>query len=298
MQDIREILTEIKSGDKKKIILDTDTYNEVDDQFALAWALLSDRVELLSVNAAPFLNSRSVSPADGMEKSYAEIFNIMDKIAPAVKPPVYKGSTEYLKDKSTPVESAAARSIVDTVTESEERIYVVALGAITNVASAIIMKPEITEKMAVVWLGGHALEWKDSREFNMVQDVRAAQVVMDSGVPFYQIPCCGVCDHLITTVPELEYYLAGKNALSDYLVDIVRNYPGAKTACWSKVIWDISAVAALVLPDALDAVVIPTPLLSDNSCYSFDSGRHHMIYARALNRDKIFRTLFSLLTAI
>ena len=72
MQDIRAILADIKYGGVKKIILDTDTYNEIDDQFALAWAVLSDKIDLLSVNAAPFLNNRSTSPADGMEKSYNE----------------------------------------------------------------------------------------------------------------------------------------------------------------------------------------------------------------------------------
>ena len=57
------ILDAIKSKDRKKIILDTDAYNEVDDQFAIAYAMLApETIELLSINAAPFLNSRSQSP--------------------------------------------------------------------------------------------------------------------------------------------------------------------------------------------------------------------------------------------
>ena len=295
MQDIRAVLADIKNGGVKKIILDTDTYNEIDDQFALAWAVLSDKIDLLSVNAAPFLNSRSTSPADGMEKSYAEILNILELISPDKKIPVYCGSTEFLSDKKTPVQSDAARNIVDTVMASEDRVYVVAIGAITNVASAIIMNPDITEKMTVVWLGGHSLEWKNSREFNMVQDVKSAQVVMDSGVPFYQIPCMGVCDHLMTTIPELEACLGGKNKLCDYLVNIVKGYTN-DPYCWSKVIWDVSAIAALVVPYALDTVVIPTPVLTDNSLYATDLGRHHQIYVRALSRDAIFKALFGEIT--
>ena len=295
MQDIRTILADIKNGGVKKIILDTDTYNEIDDQFAVAWAVLSDKIDLLSINAAPFLNNKSTSPADGMEKSYAEILNILELIAPEKKPPVYRGSTEFLSDKKTPVQSDAAKNIVDTVMASEDRVYVVAIGAITNVASAIILKPEIVEKMAVVWLGGHSLEWKNSREFNMVQDVKSAQVVMDSGVPFYQIPCMGVCDHLLTTIPELEAYLGGKNKLCDYLVGIVKGYT-RDPYCWSKVIWDVSAIAALVVPFALDTVVIPTAVLTDNSTYSTDLARHHMIYVRSLNRDAIFKALFGEIT--
>ena len=38
---------------KNKMILDTDTANEIDDQFALAWTLLSkDKIDLLGVTAA------------------------------------------------------------------------------------------------------------------------------------------------------------------------------------------------------------------------------------------------------
>lgn len=296
MQDIREVLADIKNGKVKKIILDTDTYNEVDDQFALAWALLSDKIELLSVNAAPFLNSRSVSPADGMEKSYNEILNVISLVDPEKKPPVYRGSENYLSDKNTPVVSDAAKNIVDTVNNSDERIYVVAIGAITNVASAIIMDQSIIDKMVVVWLGGHSLEWKNTREFNMVQDVKAAQVVMDSGVPFCQIPCCGVCDRLCTTIPELDYYLGGKSNICDYLVNIVHTYPSSNnTYCWSKVLWDISAIAVLALPQALDMMVIPTAILTDDCYYAKDNSRHHMIYVSSLDRDSIFRNFFPIL---
>ena len=51
-----EMLADIKSGRRKKLILDTDTYNEIDDQFALTWCYLSDNIDLMAVNAAPFNN--------------------------------------------------------------------------------------------------------------------------------------------------------------------------------------------------------------------------------------------------
>ena len=40
---------------KVEMVLDTDTYNEVDDQFALAYALMSpEKLDLKAVYAAPF----------------------------------------------------------------------------------------------------------------------------------------------------------------------------------------------------------------------------------------------------
>ncbi|MCL2518610.1 MAG: hypothetical protein FWF15_08615, partial [Oscillospiraceae bacterium] len=88
---INDILKDLMSGSVKNMILDTDTYNEVDDQFAVAYAMLSDKVNLLSLNAAPFLNNRSTSPEDGMLKSYNELKNITSLTNPNHKIPIYHG---------------------------------------------------------------------------------------------------------------------------------------------------------------------------------------------------------------
>ena len=51
------------------IIIDSDTFNEIDDQFAISYALRSqDRLNVKAIYAAPFLNQHSVSPEDGMER--------------------------------------------------------------------------------------------------------------------------------------------------------------------------------------------------------------------------------------
>lgn len=293
---MQDILQDIKSPTVKNIILDTDTYNEIDDQFALAYAMLSpERVKLLSVNAAPFLNSRSTSAADGMMKSYNEIQRIMHLVDPNANIPYYKGSESFLADKKTPVESEAVENIINTVMNSDERIYIVAIGAITNVASAIIKCPEIAKKAVVIWLGGHALTYKDTKEFNLYQDVMSAQVVFDSGVPLIQIPCAGMCTEFVTTIPELEYYLRGKNELCDYLVDIVRSYT-KKPYGWSKVVWDVTAVAVLVRPEAFRYSIIPRPYVTMEGRYAFNTEREQYIYVNKLSRDPVYADLFTKLS--
>lgn len=289
---MHKILEDIKSKEIKNILLDTDAYNEVDDQFTLAYAMLSpERVRILSINAAPFLNSRCKSPAQGMELSYDEIGRVMKLVDPAADIPYYRGSDRFLEAKNIPVESPAADNIINTVMSSSGRVYIVAIGAITNVASAIIKQPEITKRCVLIWLGGHALHYKDTREFNLYQDVMSAQVVFDSGIPLIQIPCAGMCSELRTTVPELEFYLRGKNELCDYLVDIVRSYT-SKPYAWSKVIWDVAALAVLTLPEALGYSVIPAPYVTSECRYAFNGERHHYIYANRLSRDAIFADLF------
>ena len=83
------------------MILDTDTYNEIDDQFALAYMLLSpERIRPVGICAAPFLNAKSQSPADGMEKSYREIMKVLELMdREDAKAMVYRGSEQYLPDE-------------------------------------------------------------------------------------------------------------------------------------------------------------------------------------------------------
>ena len=132
------------------VVLDTDAFNEIDDQYAIAYLLKSEeKLNLKELYAAPFFNKHSVSPEDGMVKSYDEIIKIL-KLAERedLIENVYKGSTQFLDDENTPIVSQAAKRLVETASgySKENPLYVVAIGAITNVASALIMNPEIAEK--------------------------------------------------------------------------------------------------------------------------------------------------------
>ncbi|MBP1587415.1 MAG: nucleoside hydrolase [Clostridia bacterium] len=275
----------------KKMILDTDTFNEEDDQFALSYALLSpDKVDLLSVNAAPFFNGNSTSPEDGMEKSYDEILRILGLVKPAKVPAVYKGSRQFMSSRNEPVESPACDNIINTVLGSDETVYIVTIGAATNVASAILKCPEVAEKAVVIWLGGTAHHIPSAREFNLSGDIFASQVLFDSGVRFVQVPCEGVCTEFVTNLSEMEHFLAGKNDLAEYLLGKMRKVIGYGTG---KVIWDVTAVACLVRPDALVMAQVPTPVLTGDHTYAFDNARHHQIYVRKIWRDLLYLDLFN-----
>ena len=115
------------------VVLDTDAYNEIDDQYAIAYLLRSKpRLNTLAIYAAPFSNSLCATAAEGMEESYREILRLLDLCREHV--PVYRGSDTYLPDEKTPVDSPAARDLVDRAMThtAENPLYVVAIGAITN----------------------------------------------------------------------------------------------------------------------------------------------------------------------
>lgn len=284
------------------VVIDTDAFNEIDDQFALSYLIKSEeKLNLKAIYAAPFFNEKSTDPEDGMEKSYEEIIRILDLIGKEeYKQITYKGSRSYLPSETQPVFSPAARSLVElAMGRSEENpLYVIAIGAITNVASALLIEPKIIDKIVLIWLGGNAHDWPDNKEFNLIQDVAAARIVFGCGVPLVQLPCGGVVSSFRTTEPELEYWLRGKNKLCDYLVDttIAEAKKMEESSCWSRVIWDVTAVAWLMEGDFMWDRLEYSPIPEFDDRYAFDKSRHFIKYVYAINRDKLFENLFRVLS--
>lgn len=286
------------------VVLDTDTFNEIDDQFALSYMLsYRERLNVKALYAAPFYNSHSVGPEDGMVKSYNEILKLLELAKREdLKELTFKGSVDYLKDEKTPQISDAARDLSARAMKytEENPLYVVAIGAITNVASAILLNPEIVNKMVIVWLGGHAQEWPDTYEFNMMQDVAAARVIFGCGAPVIQLPCAGVVDHFYISEPELNYWLIGKNPLADYLAKAAINEANAyaKGKPWSRVIWDVTAVAYLVNENNrfMDYKITSSPICQYDHHYSYDVRRHPISYVTIIKRDALMEDLIQRLT--
>jgi inosine-uridine nucleoside N-ribohydrolase len=281
---------------KTRVVIDTDTFNEIDDQFAIVYALLSeDRMTTEAIYAAPYFNSRSTGPANGMELSYEEILRLLDFMGKPAKGLVYKGSIDYVGKDLRPQRNDAVVDLIDRAMASspENPLYVIALAAITNVASAMLIEPRIIERMVVVWLGGHALFWPHTREFNLRQDVPGARVLFDSGVPLVMLPCEGVVSALSTTVPELERYVAPAGKLGLFLTDRVKGYHDIDQHIgWSKPIWDMAPVAYLIDPSWTPSILTPSPVLNTDVTWSVDPSRHLIRYANRVDRDAIFRDFF------
>ncbi len=334
---------------KINLIIDTDAKNEVDDQFAVSWALRSkDRFDVEAVYAAPFSHdcfkrlagskenigavggvTYASDPGDGMEASYQELIKLFSLLGEDPVGRVFRGSKAYISDIGGPVESDAAKDLVARAMASDETLYVATIGAPTNVASAILMEPEIIKKIVVVWLGGQPVHFGHGVEFNLMQDVKASQILFDSGVPLVMVPCMSVASMLTLTKAEIEQCLIGRSAISDYLgqtvLDAFGDYkaavmmpammrhsylagrddrddaylfgfaPGAGTS-WSRIIWYISTIAFLKNPGWVTSKLEPAPVLNDNLTWSQADGARHKI--RMVNfcfRDLIFGDMIACL---
>ncbi len=282
---------------KVDVVLDTDAYNEIDDQFAIAYLLKNaDKLNTKAIYAAPFYNSHSTSAGDGMEKSYNEILKLLELMN--IKKEAYRGSDRFLVDEKTPVVSDAARDLAARVEEysPENPLYIVAIGAITNVASAILLNPRVAENAVLVWLGGNALHFEDTREFNMVHDIAASRIVMSCGIPFVQLPCFGVVDVFRVSRSELECWLIGKNPLADYLAKntIEEAEVYAHGTPWTRVIWDVTAVAWLLNDNNrfMRSRIIKTSLSSYEGKYEEYADGDDMCYVYHIDRDALMNDLF------
>ena len=287
------------------MVLDSDMYNEVDDQFTLAFAVRSpERINLRAVNAAPFRNHRSNSPEDGMEKSYHETYRILELLDEPAEGRVFRGSKTFLPDRKTPVDSPAARQIVKLAHEPRKgRLYVVGLGVSSNIASALLLDPAIADRIVIVWIGGHPHSWPHARDFNLNQDIAAAQVLFDSDAPLIHVPAGDVAATLKITLPELEAGLKERSRIADALyrnvdeyyteVKASQNKPRSGEGAWQKVIWDIATVAWLLEPETMARTeIVPSPVLTDTGEWKADSNRHPVRVATRLDRDRIFNVLF------
>lgn len=335
-----------------RVIIDTDTANEIDDQYALAWALLSpERVNVVGVTAVPFsfqhhkegltksvqilknggpknaieerfmgglggwpqrivdagLNAEDVNfvtPGQGVELSYQEILTIYEKCGVASDGKVFRGAPNYLTDFDTPVESEATRFIIEQARNREAGpVYILAMGALTNIASALLVAPDIIDNVVIVWTASFPsyAPFCNQPSLNLVQDRLASQLLFECGVPHVYLPGYHVGAQLSLSYPEMKEFVKPHGAIGAYLWYLYTNNPlhkmfaitNQKTKTW--VIWDIINVAWLFDEAYVSMHMTTSPVLNDSLYWENDPERHLMAEAYDLDRDAIFEDLFQTL---
>ena len=191
----------------------TDAKNEADDQFAIVQALLSETLDVRGIVPSHFGRPGSMAASRDEVHLLLRLLRI-----PAL---VADGSPHALADTGTPAPSPGSRLIIDEAAAAPSRLFVAVLGPLTDVASALLEEPSLVERdVVVVWVGGPPYEGVAAYapEFNLSNDVAAANLVLQSGLEVWQIPM-PVYTMVGVGHAELEERLRGTGALGDYLVD-------------------------------------------------------------------------------
>jgi purine nucleosidase len=313
--------SQVTLATRPKVIIDTDAANEIDDQFALAWALLSsEQLDVQAVYAAPFSFAHRRAalpnalpaaapfnpPAEGMERSYHEIVKVFGLLGVPVAARVLRGSAGYLPSTTQAVHSEAVNHLIASARAHQDAqpLYVLALGCVTNIASALLLAPDIVQHIVVVWTSGfpsHAPQVNNS--FNLEQDLAASQVLLDSGVPHVYLPGYHVGAQLRLSLPEIERYVQGCGPMGQYLHHLFTHNPlwaivgdqSHKPYSW--VIWDVINIAWMLNPEWVHSELVRTPLLLPDKRWQAAPARHLMREAYAVQRDDIFQDFFTKLAS-
>jgi purine nucleosidase len=148
---------------------------------------------------------------------------------------------------------------------------VLALGCVTNIASALLLAPDIAERIVVVWTSGYPSHAPHiNHSFNLEQDLWASRWLLDSGVPHVYLPGFHVGAQLRLSLAEMERYVRGRGAIGELPAPAVHRTTRL-WACWAStstaqqqphswVIWDLICVAWLINPDWVPSDLVRTPL--------------------------------------
>lgn len=265
------LIYDVPDYKKLRVIIDTDAACEADDPFAIAHALMSKKLIVKAIFAEQF------GTPDTTRLSYNEIMTVLD--AMDIEVPVFMGEEGKLSDVEGKDISPAARYLIDeAMREDPLPLFVLCQGAITNIASAIKACPQIIKRMTVVWIGGqgHDNFTKEFREFNAGNDIEAANLVISSGVEFWQIPS-NVYSTMQIGLAELQKKVYPCGKIGKHLFENMVNYNMSEHAGWtageSWSLGDSPAVGVALEPNCGQYVYREAPIFQEDTTYRFEAGR-------------------------
>jgi inosine-uridine nucleoside N-ribohydrolase len=210
---------DVPESRKIRMIIHTDCKNEADDQFAVAHQLMTPRFIIKGIIGGHFnLFPREYGEGGTARASVDEINKILELMDLHGAYPVYEGAPHAIKDNDTPILSPGTEFIIEEAMKNDEKpLFISMMGAVTDLASAILIKPEICERMTAIWIGGGQYP-KGGREFNCWQDIAAANVIMQSNMPLWQIPI-NVYKQMSVSLAELQVRVMPYGKIGKYLFE-------------------------------------------------------------------------------
>lgn len=265
----------VPENKKIRVIIDSDTACEADDPFAIAHALLSPKLIVRAVIAEHF------ATAGSMQKSYEAIKQLTAAMGLEVN--VLSGE-EWPLNRTEKMSEGVKFMIEEARSENSHPLYILCLGALSNIARALEEAPDIEKQITVVSIGGRSYDdsTRDFREFNFGNDVEAVNKVLKSQVSFWQIPVSAYAS-IRVGLAELQKKVAGCGKVGKYLFEQMVTYNQSEYASWTSgeswSLGDSPAVAVTIDPGCGDYKVIQSKWVNHDTSYTDnDKGRFIRVY--------------------
>ena len=297
------LLLEVMAGSamaRIPVILSTDVGNEIDDQWAVAYMLLSPEFDVLGIVSA---QAPTVSPPSAHTTYLVLLDEVENRLKMVTYPPLFEGSSLPLADIKTARLNAGVEFIVQSSKSfsKDNRLTVFTIGAATDVASAILNDPSIVDRIQVVAMGFNS--WpKGGDEYNVLNDINAWQVILQSDAPVV-VGSADVCTaNLALTLDQARDLVSkqgpvGEWLWEEFLAQYYRHVKPIRKDDFSKpmIIWDIITMAH-TLGMATQAVY-PRPTLRDDASFEHPQTNKTITWITAVDEKRLWADFVAKLDA-
>ncbi len=286
------------AGNPVRVIVDADTANEIDDLYAIVRALVAPEFRVVGLTSAHY--TRSTKPNDTVLRSQAINENILDAMGLRDSIPHPVGADRSMAAPATPVDSPAARLIIDQAHAGspDDKLVVFALGACTNLASALVLDPSIEPKVVFAFIDG---DYKDDRWgpgiFNWKNDIHAVRAIFESEVEYIHMPARSVSVEMELSKIEVDEHLKGRGGVWDLLVDRWETSPRTVKS-EKKTMWDLALIEAVVRPELATPTVVGAPIIHDaETVEQFPDNPRRVTVFEAIDAEKMRRDFWEAIDA-
>lgn len=273
-------------GKKIRILIDTDAATEMDDQYAIALALLSpERLNIQGFVGAHFGDKGGI---DGPMRSVREIEAMLELAGMQGRYPVMPGG-HPMQYNSIPSESEGVDFIIERAMASTKNdpLYIVGLASCTNIASAWLKCPEIADRVVVLW-HGRTKFWPDKfNNMNLFRDPKSANIVFESDLPLILFD---TGTYLYVTMDETRKELSRYGALGKYLHEIRYRYTWTQLP--NKAVFDLGDIAYLLDPSLAYSEVTDVPLIDMDFTFKWDQAFGKLRRVFQIDRDRTLGMLY------
>lgn len=275
-----------------RVIMDSDVKNEVDDQFAIVHAILTESFDIRGIIPAHFGDEKSkTSQKDSRDEAalILEKMNMSDSIR------LYDGAERALENANEPMDSPGARLIVEEAMSEDKRpLYISFLGPLTDMASALLLEPKIAERdITVIWIGGRDYP-NGGWEYNLKNDITAANVVFRSGIKLWQVPR-NVYRMMPVSFGELYDRVYPCGEIGKYLCENVISFNNAETSrpAEYRILGDSPSVGLMMYEDCGEWEEVPAPEFDADMRYIHNSENRPIRVYKNINSRFILEDLYA-----
>ena len=282
-----------------RVVLDCDTANEVDDQFAIAHAL-GQPEGVLDVRGVISVHN-TIAHGPGSRDMYQdEAGRVVGLCGGGV--PCVPGADRPMNSRDEPVPSAGMEFLIDEA--SRGPLTIVATGPATDVASLLVAEPGLREDVRVVWLGGfgdaEAYGRHKFHELNGRADIAAWRVLFEEDVDLLLVPGWPAPAKLqVRAAPFAAEVRAIGNPIASYLAEIlelwVAEYGGPIDPEGEKILWDVACVAAVADPASVTVERRALPTLDAAAAHDYSLPGREVDAVVDLNEGRVLRGMMEAL---